>query len=385
MANDSEDAAESPHDFYELLGVNEGSSETEIRTAYRKTALKYHPDKVGPDNTETLDKFHLLQIAYDALSDPAVKERYDAIRRAHREKAARTEALNGKRKSMVEDLERRENEGAKRQKTEADYERKLERLREDTQRRRRAMDEMKALQREEERIERKKAKGEYVEDAGETSNGKQGTQGSVAMEHRTVEVRLPTTEDASLVSQEKLEKAFARFGPIEESLTLGEKKIKTAGSKHRQHFHTAAIIYQSIVGAHAAVTDFERHKATDPRLQSYHSVAWGMGKAPDFLPQPKNPSESPVTPTQPSTPSTPKPASTTTPGTPASTSFKFNPSTPGAHGLKSKPSFGSFKASASRAPNTPTNEELMHIRLRNAEKKRLEDEIRRKEAAADGG
>lgn len=388
MANDNGDPAESPHDFYELLGVTEGSTETEIRSAYRKTALKYHPDKVGPNNTEALDKFHLLQIAYDCLSDPATKERYDAKRRAKQEKAARVEALQGKRKSMMEDLERREDAGTKRQKTELDaqleHEKKLARLREDTQRRRRAMEEMNALQREEDEIQRKKASGEYVEDATDaagTPNGGKSAHGSMDMEHRTVKVRFPANEESLSVTKEKVDEVFERFGPVEEVMMLGEKKIKVAESKHRQPFRVAAVIYKSVVGAHAAVTDFDLLKTTSSDFEAFHSVVWGSGKEPGFIPK-SNRSESPATPTQLSTPSTPLPRATGTPKTPSASSFKPTPFA-NVHGLKSKPSFGSFKATSTpRAADTPTNEELMHIRLRNAEKKRMEEQIRREEAAA---
>jgi DnaJ homolog subfamily C member 17 len=67
--------ATSTADFYELLGVTFETSESDIRRAYRKTALKYHPDKLGKDFDP--EKFHLLQIANDVLSDPSAKAAYD--------------------------------------------------------------------------------------------------------------------------------------------------------------------------------------------------------------------------------------------------------------------------------------------------------------------
>src|SRR4051812_1694690 len=94
----------SSHDFYELLGVSTTASESELRSAYRKTALKYHPDKVGA-NAEALEKFHLLQIAWDVLSDASVKELYDNARRARVEKAQRTSAYDDRRKAMIDELE----------------------------------------------------------------------------------------------------------------------------------------------------------------------------------------------------------------------------------------------------------------------------------------
>ena len=70
-------ALNSSHDFYSLLELNDGAVDSEIRRAYRKTALKYHPDKVGPGDAQALQRFYLLQIAYDVLSDPATRELYD--------------------------------------------------------------------------------------------------------------------------------------------------------------------------------------------------------------------------------------------------------------------------------------------------------------------
>lgn len=98
--------AKSSEDFYALLEVPFEASEADIRRAYRKTALKYHPDKLG--DAFDPEKFHLLQIASDVLSDPAAKAVYDQGRQAKRQKELRDAALDGKRKAMVDDLERRE-------------------------------------------------------------------------------------------------------------------------------------------------------------------------------------------------------------------------------------------------------------------------------------
>jgi curved DNA-binding protein len=65
-------------DYYKILGVDRKASDEEIKRAYRKLALKYHPDR-NPNNKKAEESFKEINEAYQVLGDPAKRSRYDQL------------------------------------------------------------------------------------------------------------------------------------------------------------------------------------------------------------------------------------------------------------------------------------------------------------------
>ena len=390
-------ALNSSHDFYHLLGIPEGASDSEIRSAYRKATLRHHPDKVGA-SPEALEKWHLLQIAHEVLSDATVRELYNNARRARAEKKQRDEAYEGRRRWMKEDLERRESGALKRKREEADaeeaFDRELRRIAEDNKRRRKEMEEKlrEEARKAEEEEETLAQEGRQVPQNGAHQNGDEVGPSDI---DRSITFRFPKSE-ADTLSKERLSEMFSRFGTVEEVL-LRDKKVKVPGEKHRKDYIQTVVVFKSIVGAHAAVSDSpklqKQTKGEDGApWQVLEALDWASGKEPNSVPKPPAPAPAPsASPTAaPSTPAKRRNLDSilgSTPKTPQDVNAAAKNGGDGG-GLKKVPSFASFKGTPGgtpRGPNSPSLDEITMMRLKNAERRRLEEKIRKEEEVGGKG
>ncbi|KIW98017.1 uncharacterized protein Z519_01601 [Cladophialophora bantiana CBS 173.52] len=249
-------------DYYELLSIPTTASESEIRRAYRKTSLLYHPDKVKP-TPETLEKFQLLQTALNILTDATEKLKYDQTREAKQRRLAETAALESRRRHMKEELEKREGyaagmpasvSGVKRTWTERELE--IKRIAEENRKKREAA------------MAQKTQEAQVRAQAAEAAEEEQSS-GSI---DRSVKVRWIKEADGLDIDQEALEENFAS-GDVENVLMLKDKKRRVEGREKKVLLGTAVIVFKSLAIAKKVV-------AQGP-WEGIESVEWAATKEAD--------------------------------------------------------------------------------------------------------
>ncbi|KKK17755.1 cell cycle control protein [Aspergillus rambellii] len=421
--------AASNHDFYALLDISPAASEAEIRRAYRRTALKYHPDKITNPTQEDIDKFHLLQIANDVLSDPAVRQLYDNAREARERKKRDRDMMDAAKRKMREDLEARERAGAaggaqrgmKRSwaaagmaggyddDAEEKLQREIERIAEDGRRRRREaedrlkqeiVEDEKRLREEEEAAQRAADRSSQRVDRAHEG----GT--NIPEQERAVKVRWIREGRGLNIDKDRLISLFAPFGKIDNVLVLKDRRQRLGEKKEKTTVASGVVVFASIVSAHAAVLDSEKIRRasigqTDNDWNAIDSVFWALGNQPDLgagvdsrsgSPSPGQAAGAPPSTKEDSAPkSTPKPTF----------SFSGLKSAGAAGGQPGKaPSFGSFSSAATggaskpgppgdstNGAKTPSLQEMTFMRLKSAqrekERKALEEQLRKEDEAAD--
>jgi len=410
-------ATSTTQDLYALLGVSGDGNDTasltenELNRAWKKAALKWHPDKNPGNEKAAADKLDEIRKAFDLLRDPAARRAYEDRRRAKREKVEREQAFDEKRRRMKEDLERRESTGfspaSSTNKRKYDHaeteeerrERDLKRIAAEGARRRAEKGEaLREAARQEQRL-RRDADGAQ-QDSGTAhqhqptthASGPASSTGTVPEVDRTIKVRWPRDHpDASTLDKERLASIFSAFGPVESVVLLKDKKARpslgasesnTPDKRHKkQVMATGVVVFASVVGAHAAVLT---HSSPITAAATAHAAEWSAIDSVEWASGPPLSLASASTAhaaasSSPATTSTPKRAFNF-PG--VATAAAATPSTPqDGDGLRRVPSFASFAGSRPGSPagKGPSLFEITMMRLKEAEKRRLEDAIRKEE------
>lgn len=420
--------ATSSQDFYALLDITPAAADNEIRRGYRRAALKYHPDKIENPTPADIDKFHLLQIAYDVLSDAAVRQLYDNAREARERKKREMELMGAAKRKMKEDLEARERAGDAEQarmrgvkrswmmsstddnEAEAKLEREIQRIAENSRRRRREAEEK--LMREAKEEEEKQAKMDEDEreeqdrSSQRVDRSQEGGGTNVPELERAVKVRWIREGLGEELNQERLVALFGTFGQVENAFLLKDKRQRLGEKKEKKTVATGVVVFASIVSAHSAVLDSEKKKmAGQGDWAIFDSVFWASGNGPD-LKSTSLPPQQEQQPTSAFTSATPSASSAGGEKSNKKPAFDFaslkqDRGTPmkkdtgkpsfASFSASTKPSFGSFNNNNNNnktpALTTPSLEEVTLMRLKNAqrekERKALEEQLRKEDEAAD--
>ncbi|KAJ7589191.1 DnaJ domain-containing protein [Mycena floridula] len=326
-------------DPYELLQLTAEASDADIRKAYRQRSLKVHPDR-NPNNPDAARKFHELNQAYELLLDPLRRMALDATLRLKRARAERFQNYDNKRKNLVEELEQREQA--------------FKKARMDKQK-----DEVAKWQETEEiKDEGRRMREERAQKLAEREKAQQASE---AVDDVPILVRVKYTlaEHPELTTSEALASLFAAFGEADNIVVL-LKPPKKAPTKPPK-YGTALIPFKKIGDAFAAVCASAR---TEQNLGGIE-VSWVGSSEPPILGWLRKMGQL---------------------GTPAAPSSS---STIPTNSKSTGTAFSSFPETLPTLPKEPTEaqttqagidyESLTLMRLRQAERERLEREIREQE------
>ena len=252
-------------DYYDFLSIESTATDQEIQRAYRRTNLKYHPDKFKPTPETSVEqaaaKLDLLQQILAVLKDPTKRAEYDQVRETKRRNAAAHEKLEANRRRLKVDLDNRERnaamqaDGLKRKRSE--HEQQVNSAQAASMRLKQAMEK----QREEERTQPSEAAEAQTTIA---------TPAEPEQRHRTVKITW-VKEGAGLdIDGQALKEMCEKFGPVESAGTIKDKKRRINGQKEKTVLGNGFVVFASLSAAQGAV-----RTATWDGIES---ISWAFAK-----------------------------------------------------------------------------------------------------------
>ncbi|XP_043191150.1 dnaJ homolog subfamily C member 17-like [Amphibalanus amphitrite] len=201
-------------DLYEMLGIEHTAQESAIKKAYRKAALKCHPDK-NPDDPKAAEMFMKLSKVLEILCDADARKTYDHLLKARQAAALRSREYDSKRKKLKDDLEARER-AAEVNKT--NIQQDMEKLQAEIERLRkqgsRQLEEEQALMREQLRREREElTRGTHAKDEA----------GDDSCRLKVKWKRAPADGVGEVYDQDKLTALFSKYGEVAAAVVSKKK------------------------------------------------------------------------------------------------------------------------------------------------------------------
>ncbi|KAK7084833.1 DnaJ (Hsp40), subfamily C, member 17 [Halocaridina rubra] len=227
-------------DFYDILGISTSAGEKEVKKAYRKKALKCHPDK-NPDNPDAAKEFDRLKKILEILLDSGARSAYDKLLKSRKAAAIRARESDAKSQKLKSQLEERERQAQARPQIseEERLRRELKRLEDEGQLI--VEDELEKLNKEVAEELRRESK------LAENSNG----ESSKSLGNK-IKVRWLINEKSSGYTEDEIRQLFYKWGEIS-ALVMKQKSKKG----------TALIEYKDKSGADMAV-QFEKGQMGKP-------------------------------------------------------------------------------------------------------------------------
>lgn len=251
-------------DYYEFLSIPSTATESEIQRAYRRTNLKYHPDKFKAtaeiNEAQAAEKLRQLQEILVILKDPAQRANYDQQRDAAQRRKAETGRLEAQRRKMKEALDKGEAaatptvNGTKRPFNEKEARANNIALQNQEARKK------KGLQKAQEAQEREAAEAKANTDIADEVDPLQ----------RSVKISWVRGGEGLDIDQDALRDMAEVFGPVEVVKVLKDKRRRLSGQKEKSVIGNSLIVFASLVTAKKVVQNGPWHGT--------ESVTWAFGQ-----------------------------------------------------------------------------------------------------------